>query len=469
VNDYLFRRGPVRTLAVIGGVLVIAGILLAVVPFDHGTVSQWNGLCTSGLGQLGQLLDASARQDCGVVGLADHLLGWLWGGGILALAAAGALMVKQHRPGTALSALPVPPGPSWDTPSRSHTAPPGGPGDAAATAAMSLAPASLLRLRGRRLAVIGTVAALLAAGGAWAAVSAAASPQLLSFLCWNGPGDTSATLLQWQSGSVVSGTYRNASLGDTAPDEQVSTNSGALTGTVSGSSASLDLGGSGQMYGTLGSNLVLNVPQQDGTIQPVTCKPGTAAGWNQALTVLGRQVTSDNAAAAAQQQEQNTNAQITQADQQLTSDITTLTQDATALNTDTTLADDIQQMQTDVATEQSDYQTELTDSCLDKGGDADTVGGDADAVGGDLDGLNGDISGLQASDVSSDLSAVQSDVATISNLGSVPNPDPSAAIKVGKKALKNLVAAIAWATSKGNSLNSQAQQISNQAQSAANC
>jgi len=90
-------------------------------------------------------------------------------------------------------------------------------------------------------------------------------------------------------------------------------------------------------------------------------------------------------------------------------------------------------------------------------------------VGGDLDTLNGDVSSLQANNVSSDLSAVQSDVATITNLGGVPNPDPSAAIKAGKKALKNLAAAIAWATSKGNSLNSQAQQISNRAQSAANC
>ena len=378
MNDYLSRRGPVRTLAVIGGVLVIAGILLAVVPFDHGTVSQWNGLCTSGLGQLGQLLDASARQDCGMVGLADHLLGWLWGGGILALAAAGGLMVKQHQPGSALPAPPVPPRPSWGTPSGSHAAPPpGGPGDTATTAVMSPAPPSLARLGGRRLSVIGIVAALIAAGGAWAAVSAATSPQLLSFLCWNGPGDTSATLLQWQSGSVVAGTYRNASLSGTAPDEQVSTGSGALTGTISGSSTSLDLGASGQIYGTLGSNLMLNVPQQDGTIQPVTCKPGTAAGWNQALTVLARQVTSDNAAAATQQQQQNTNAQITQADQQLASDITTLTQDATALNTDSTLAGDIQQMQTDLATERSDYQTKLSDSCLDKGGDADTVGGDA--------------------------------------------------------------------------------------------
>jgi hypothetical protein len=48
------------------------------------------------------------------------------------------------------------------------------------------------------------------------------------------------------------------------------------------------------MYGTLGSDLVLNVPQQDGTIQPVTCKPDTTGGWNQALAEMGRQVTTHN-------------------------------------------------------------------------------------------------------------------------------------------------------------------------------
>ena len=470
MNGYLYRHGPVRTLAVVGGLLVIAGALLAVVPLDHGTVSQWNGLCTSGFGQLGQLLDASARQDCAAVGLADHLLGWLLGGGILALAAAGVLTVMQHQPGSAPPPPPYPPQMTWGIPGGAHAAPPGATSDAATASAMSLPPASPPGLRGRRLAVIATVAALVAAGGAWAAVQAAtSSPQLLSFLCWNGPGDTGATLLQWQSGSVVSGTYRDALVSGTAPDERVSTGSGALSGTVTGSSASLDLGGAGQMYGTIGSNLVLNVPQQDGTIQPLTCKPGTAVGWNQALTVMGRQVTTANAAAAVQVQQQNTNAQITQADQQLASDITTLTQDATTLDTDKTLASDVHQMQADLATEQSDYQTELRDSCLNRGGDADTVSGDADTVGGDLDTLNGDITNLQANSVRSDLAAVQSDAATITNLGGAPDPDPSAAINAGKQALKDLAAAVAWATSKGNSLNSQAQQTVNEAQAAANC
>jgi hypothetical protein len=221
-------------------------------------------------------------------------------------------------------------------------------------------------------------------------------------------------LLQWPSGSVVSGTYRDASVSGAAPDEQVSTDSGALTGTVSGPNASLDLGGSGEMYGTLGRNLVLNVPQQDGTIQPVTCKPGTVAGWNSALSSLSTQTSTANAQASAQQQQQDVNDQITQADQQLTGDIATLTEDAQSLDNDKTLAGDIQQMQTDLATEQSD-------------------------------------------------------AATVTNLGGTPQPDPVAAVKTGKKALKDLSAAISRATSDGDSINSQAQQVASAAQSAADC
>jgi hypothetical protein len=467
MNGYLSRHGLVRTLAIFGGLLTVAGLLLAVVPLDHGTISQWNGLCTTSIGQLGQLLDASARQDCGAVALAGHLTGWLLGGGIAALAAAGGLALMHHGPAS-MAQSPVPPQMTWGSPGETHAARTetlNGPLEVSARV-----PAHLPGRRSR-LIVIGAVAAMLAAGGAWAAVHAAASssPRLLSFLCWNGPGDSGATLLQWQSGSVVAGTYRDASIGGTAPDEQVTTDSGALTGTVSGSSAALDLGGSGQMYGTVGSDLVLNVPQQDGTVQPVTCRRGTTAGWNQALAEMGRQVATYNNAATQAQQQQNLNAQITQADQQLASDIATLTQDTTSLDDDTTLAGDVQQMQTDLATEQSDYQTELSDTCINKGGDADTVGGDADAVSGDLDTLNGDITDLQDNNVSSDLSAVQTDVATIENLGNTPDPDPAAAIKDGNKALKDLAAAISWATSQGNSINSQAQKLANEAQSATNC
>jgi hypothetical protein len=113
MSDNIARHGPVKTLALVGGLLTVVGILLATVPFDHGTIPQWNGLCSSGVGQLGQLLDPAAQQDCGAVSLADHLIGWLLGAGILALAAA-ALLALTRRRGSAPPASP-PPAP-WDPP-----------------------------------------------------------------------------------------------------------------------------------------------------------------------------------------------------------------------------------------------------------------------------------------------------------------------------------------------------------------
>lgn len=463
MDSFLRRRGPAKTMAIGGGLAVLAGILLSVVPLDHGTIPQWNGLCASGIGQLGQLLDTSARQACGMVGVADHLIGWLVGLGVAAVVAGGLLAFYQQ------GWIPQPPGqPTLPFLSAASTQP------AASPAGMGPAqPAGRWRWpagwHGLRLAVIAVVAGLLAAGGAYAAVSTTqGSAGLASFLCWNGPGDTGATLLQWLAGPVVSGTYRNASVTGTAPGEQVSTGSGALTGTVNGASASLDMGG-GPEYGTIGTSLVLQVTQSDGSVQPVTCKPGTTAGWNQALAVLSRQVSTDNSAAAAQQQQQNTNAQITQADQQLTTDIATLTQDATTLETDKTLAGDIQTMRNDLGTGQSDYQVELSDPPSNRCSDASTVGSDASTVDSDLSTLQSDEQNLESNNVSQDISAVQSDTSTVTNLGGSPNPDPATAIAQGKKALSDLAAAIAWASSTGNSIDNQAHQVASQAQSASGC
>jgi len=70
------------------------GVILHAVPFpipDSGVsgaypVPEWNGACTSGVGQLVQSMSASAQSDCGYIADADHAIGWLIGLGIAALA-----------------------------------------------------------------------------------------------------------------------------------------------------------------------------------------------------------------------------------------------------------------------------------------------------------------------------------------------------------------------------------------------
>lgn len=474
MNRYASGRGPVKALMIIGGVLPVVGILIDVVPFDYGTIPQWNGLCSSGIGQFGQLISAGARQDCGLVGAADHLIGWLIAGGIACLAAAFVLAARSQ-------AGPFRP-PPWPAPAAGGTpfqysVFPGAaqvPQQPAATAAGPSDPYRRGRAWLRQHWTLALVAALACAAGAAVATSAALVPgsgngQLLSFLCWNGPGDNSSTLLQWPSGSTVAGTYRTAGISGTAPGEQVSDSSGALTGTVSRSQVSLDFGGLQQVFGRLGTGLVLSMPQPDGSVQPVACKRSTTQRWNAALSNLNQQVSSDNAAAAAQQQQQNIANQISQAQQQLASDVATLTSAATALDTDKSLAGVIAQMQQDYAAQESDYQAELADSCIDKPSDAAMVSTDASTVSSDQDTLQGDIDSLQDNTVSQDLTAVQSDANTVTNLGGTPDPDPSAAIAAGNKALSDLSAAIASETSTSSSIVSQAQQLASEAQAAETC
>jgi hypothetical protein len=122
--QYARRRGPVKTLAITGSLLAAAGVLIYVVPLDHGTIPQWNGLCNSGLGQFGQLLDNSARQDCGIVGIAAHLIGWLIGGGAACLIGAFVLSMRGQA-GQAILPPPAPPGYAGPPPAApGHAAPP---------------------------------------------------------------------------------------------------------------------------------------------------------------------------------------------------------------------------------------------------------------------------------------------------------------------------------------------------------
>jgi hypothetical protein len=97
MNDSTSRRWPVKALVALGALLLTAGVLLLTVPLHDGTIPQWNGLCSSGIGQIGQLIDSSAQQDCGAVNVADHLIGWLIGGGIAALAASALLWLARQR------------------------------------------------------------------------------------------------------------------------------------------------------------------------------------------------------------------------------------------------------------------------------------------------------------------------------------------------------------------------------------
>src|SRR5262249_10778163 len=118
-----------------------------------------------------------------------------------------------------------------------------------------------------KLAAAG-VAALVAGGSTAAAVaSSSQEPGVSTYTCSYSSEDL---LRQWKDqDGYLSGTYQDARLTGTAPQEQVTSGSGQLSGSISGSGITLNIGFSTSVYGTVNSSSVtLNVPQQDGTIQP---------------------------------------------------------------------------------------------------------------------------------------------------------------------------------------------------------
>lgn len=322
---------------------------------------------------------------------------------------------------------------------------------------------------------VGT-AVLAAAGVAgWRVTSEGAptEPGVASYLCYNGAPGGSALLLQWKdNGGVLSGTYQAVEVTGTAPSEQASPKSGNITGQISAQSITVDLDGRGQVYGKLTpKTLTLNVPQSDGTIQPVSCTQASIATWNNTVSQLDRKASLDNAAANAQALQEQQDQQTQQAQQALSNDVAQLAQDAAALDTDKSLAGEVQQMSQALAQEQADWSTAQGESCPDLGGQVATVGGDAATVSGDLDSLNGNIQSLQAGEIATvqhDLSAVQSDLSTLQSLGATPATNSAAAVAAGNKALSDSTSAMSWANQQGASLNGQAQQIATEAQNYAN-
>jgi len=295
--------------------------------------------------------------------------------------------------------------------------------------------------------------------------------QLSSYLCPGDSGAMGAVLLRWPKGGagMASGTYRDAKITGTAPDEQLSTWGGAFSGHVSRSSVSFDLGGGVRLRGKPATSLlILDRRQRDGTIQPAACKKAGMAEWTGAVADLKAAVSEDNRQAARQlaareraaRQAQEAARKAQQAAlvrTRLAHDIAALWRDASALDHDTSLGNDIQAMRNELATEQGDLAAERHSSCND-GKAADHAG----TVNADLGTVQRRISVLKANSVPDDLTAVRSDVRTLQNLGVATRTGPSAAIAAGQQSLSNLVGAVSWAQQEGQALNHQAQQIAAQ-------
>lgn len=70
-------RRPVLPIGIAGGSLIAVGLLLRIIPVKgYGSIPQWDRLCSSGIGQIGQALSATAARDCNWVSAAN-VVTWL--------------------------------------------------------------------------------------------------------------------------------------------------------------------------------------------------------------------------------------------------------------------------------------------------------------------------------------------------------------------------------------------------------
>lgn len=90
------NRRTATAASALGVCLVAAGVILSRLRFRGATISQWNGFCTSGFGQFGQIFSASARRDCGRAEFADHAIGWMVGVGITVIIAAAVVYFTRR-------------------------------------------------------------------------------------------------------------------------------------------------------------------------------------------------------------------------------------------------------------------------------------------------------------------------------------------------------------------------------------
>ena len=277
------------------------------------------------------------------------------------------------------------------------------------------------------LAACGSTATGAAGGGQGAGGSAGASSGSSgggstgtsgSFV---GTASNAAVLVQWtRSGGQLTGELQQALLDGSGSSEQVSSQSEAFTGTISGNSVTLSLnaglGSVTNLTGTLdGQQLDLNYPGQGGGVITIRMAPGGASDFNSDLTNLqGQAGQAQNQAAQQEAAQQQANSVASDA-QAVSNDLSTLQsaeQNATGTGS---VGGDLAQMRKDLGQTQTDLQhvlgeaghTDVDTLCS----DADTVSSDYDTVSGDYDTISGDqdSSDGDTGDISTAIKALQHD------------------------------------------------------------
>ena len=251
-----------------------------------------------------------------------------------------------------------------------------------------------------------------------------------------------AILVQWtRSSGQLSGELQQALLEGSGSTEQVSTQSQAFTGTVSGNSVTLSLnqglGSVSNLTGTLdGQQLDLNYPGQDGQVITIETAPGGPSDFNSDLANLQGEAGQAQTQAAQQQAAQQRTNSVASDAQAVSNDLSTLESSEHDASGTGSVAADLAQMRKDLGQTETDLQHVLGEAAHSDVNtlcsDADTVSSDYDTVAGDYDTISGgqDSSGGDTGDISTAIKALQHDQQVLdadrnSDPGDVPADAPT--------------------------------------------
>ena len=108
---------------------------------------------------------------------------------------------------------------------------------------------------------------------------------------------TSVIFIQWnQLGTDVAGVAQFDTVENQPPTEVISVKTMTVTGQISKSNVSVNFQGFIEVFGTMsGGGFILDFPQPDGSLAPVTFRHASASDYNEALAKIRAQVSSANA------------------------------------------------------------------------------------------------------------------------------------------------------------------------------
>jgi outer membrane murein-binding lipoprotein Lpp len=288
---------------------------------------------------------------------------------------------------------------------------------------------------------------------------------------------SSAALITWTvNGHSASGNLTESSLDQTGLS--VDSNTYAFTGTISGSSLTLNFSGGSTVTGSVStSQLQLQIADSAGTVQSFDFTPGTTGAYNAAVKSI-QVVVNTNEKTSTQEGSINNAAESVSADvSSIDSDISNLKSSIPGLESDlNSTAGDVQMTKNDAAVVTQDVNTNDNEAC----GDADSVQGDADSVQGDMDSLQGDeqstnyyLTSLKSVlfSLPSDWSTYQQTLTAMPNYQSqyaVSSSQEQSALSQGASESSQFTAKESQVTASEHALVNEANQIATNAQTEAN-